>query len=330
MSITNSLGLESRIKKGEKALFSKKGNKSLGDQIFSGLTFTAALVILLLMAGIFLSLVKESLPAIEKFGFFSFLFSAEWDPVQEIYGALVPMAGTAMITVISMGLAVPLALGIAIFLTELCPQFLRSAFSAAIELLAAIPSIIYGMWGLFTFAPIMGEYIEPFLQTVFGEIPLIGILFEGTPLGIDILTAGILLSIMITPFIASISRDTLSLTPQVLKESAYGLGATRWEVLRDVVIPNSRYGILGGIIIAIGRALGETMAVAFVLGNRHEIASSFFDATATITVTLANEFTEADSEIYLSSLFLLALILFASSFIILATAKYIVHRGRKK
>jgi phosphate transport system permease protein len=205
---------------------------------------------------------------------------------------------------------------------------LKSIFGTAIELLAAIPSIIYGMWGLFTFAPLMGEYVEPFLQQIFEPIPLIGHLFTGLPLGIDILTTSIILSIMITPFIASIVRDTFALTPVQLKESAYGIGATRWEVIKDLMIPYSKAGIYGSVIIAMGRALGETMAVAFVLGNKHAIATSLFDASATITVTLANEFTEADSDLYLSSLFYLALILLVMNFLLLAIAKTFLARRK--
>jgi phosphate transport system permease protein len=227
-------------------------------------------------------------------------------------------------------MAVPVALGIAVFITELCPAVLKPIFGTAIELLAAIPSIIYGMWGLFTFAPLMGEYVEPLLQRVFEPIPLIGQLFTGVPLGIDILTTSIILSIMIVPFIASIVRDTFDQTPVQLKESAYGIGATQWEVVKDVMIPHAKTGILGSIIIAMGRALGETMAVAFVLGNKHAIATSLFDASATITVTLANEFTEADSDLYMSSLFYLALILLTMNFIILALAKTFLARKRLK
>lgn len=301
----------------------------IGDKIFSGVTFSSAFLILVILIGTWISLFSESMESLSKFGFFEFMFTDEWNPVKEDFGAAVPLMGTLLTTVLALVIAIPVSLGIAIFITEICPNRLKSAISTAIELLAAIPSIIYGMWGLFTFAPIMGEYIEPTLQSMFGDIPFIGVLFEGTPLGIDLFTASIVLSIMITPFIASIARDTIVQTPTILRESAYGVGTTKWEVIRDVILPYSKFGIYGGVIIALGRALGETMAVAFVLGNRHEFASSLFDATATITVTLANEFTEADSDMYLSTLFSLALILFALNFIVLAAAKYIVHRGAK-
>lgn len=227
-------------------------------------------------------------------------------------------------------IAIPIAIGIAIFVTEVSPNFLKGPIGMAIELLAAIPSIIYGMWGLFTLAPLMATYIEPALQNSIGTLPLVGMLFQGTPMGIDLLTASIILSIMIIPFTASISRDSFNLTPAVVKESAYALGATKWEVVKDVVLPYSKLGVFGGIVLSMGRALGETMAVAFVLGNNHKIATSLLDAAATITVTLANEFTEADTDIYLSSLFYLALVLFVMSFITLAIAKLVLLRAEKR
>jgi phosphate transport system permease protein len=287
------------------------------------------MLVLIIIVSIFVSLFRESLPAIETFGFYHFVSSTTWDPGTEVFGAATTLYGTLVTTLLALVMAIPVSLGIAIFITELCPKTLKPIFGTAIELLAAIPSIIYGMWGLFTFAPLMGEYVEPFLQQVFEPIPLIGQLFRGLPLGIDILTTSIILSIMITPFIASIVRDTFALTPVQLKESAYGIGATRWEVIRDIMIPHSKAGIYGSVIIAMGRALGETMAVAFVLGNKHAIATSFFDASATITVTLANEFTEADSDLYLSSLFYLALILLAMNFLVLAVAKTFLARRRE-
>lgn len=300
------------------------------DNFFKWITFAGIVSVLLIVSGIFISLVFESNEAIAKFGVIKFLTTRTWDPVAEIFGSATMLTGTVVVTVLALIFAIPVAIGIAIFIVELCPQFLKGVFGTTIEMLASIPSIIYGMWGLFTIAPIMGNYIEPFLQKYLSPIPLLGKLFSGTPLGIDILTASLVLSIMLIPFIASITRDTLNLTPLVLKESAYGMGATKWEVIRDVMLPHSKFGIYGSIVIALGRALGETMAVAFVLGNNHKIPSSLFDAAATITVTLANEFTEADSDIYLSSLFYLALILFVSSFIILAFAKYMLRRASEK
>lgn len=299
------------------------------DKLFSGITFSAAFLVLAIIVSIFISLFRESLTAIDAFGFFGFISSTAWDPVRENFGAATTLYGTLITTLLALLMAVPVALGIAIFITELCPKFLKPIFGTAIELLAAIPSIIYGMWGLFTFAPLMSEYVEPLLQSIFEPIPIIGQLFTGVPLGIDILTTSIILSIMITPFISSIVRDTFALTPVQLKESAYGIGATRWEVIKDVIIPHAKTGIFGSIIIAMGRALGETMAVAFVLGNKHAIATSLFDASATITVTLANEFTEADTDLYLSSLFYLALILLGMNFLLLAIAKTFLARKAK-
>ncbi len=300
------------------------------DVTFSIITGLASLSVLVFIIGILYVLFTESSPAIEKFGVLKFLTSTDWDPVRESFGAATSLYGTAIVTAISLIIAIPAAIGIAVFITEIAPDFLKSPIGIAIELLAAIPSIIYGMWGLFILAPIMTDYIEPALQSTLGHIPLIGILFEGTPMGIDLLTAGIILSIMIIPFTASISRDAFNLTPEIVKESAYALGATKWEVVKNVVIPYSKLGVFGGIVLSLGRALGETMAVAFVLGNNHQITTSLLDAAATITVTLANEFPEADSDIYLASLFYLALILFVLSFITLAIAKFFLLRAERR
>ncbi|MFA4909815.1 MAG: phosphate ABC transporter permease subunit PstC [Desulfobacteria bacterium] len=300
------------------------------DIIFSSITAVASLSVLLLILGILYVLIMESYPSIEKFGFLRFITSTDWNPVKGSFGAATNLFGTAITTVLSILIAVPVAIGIAIFVTEIAPNFLKGPIGAAIELLAAIPSIIYGMWGLFTLAPIMANYIEPALQKSIGSLPLVGVLFEGTPMGIDLLTASVILSIMIIPFTASISRDAFNLTPAVIKESAYALGATKWEVVKDIVIPYSKVGVFGGVVLSLGRALGETMAVAFVLGNNHQITKSLFDAAATITVTLANEFTEADTDIYLSSLFYLALLLFVMSFIILALAKFFILKAERK
>jgi phosphate transport system permease protein len=250
--------------------------------------------------------------------------------VRETFGAATTLYGTLVTTVLSLIIAIPVAIGIAVFVTEIAPNFVKGPIGVAIELLAAIPSIIYGMWGLFTLAPIMSTYVEPVLQQTLGTLPLFSALFEGTPMGIDLLTASIILSIMIIPFTASISRDSFNLTPEVVKESAYALGATKWEVVKNIVIPYSKLGVFGGIVLSMGRAIGETMAVAFVLGNNHQITSSLLDAAATITVSLANEFSEADSDIYLSSLFYLALVLFVLSFITLAIAKILLIRAERK
>ncbi|MGW8272181.1 MAG: phosphate ABC transporter permease subunit PstC [Thermodesulfovibrionales bacterium] len=300
------------------------------DLSFSLVTAVASLSVIVIVAGILIVLVRESSLSLRTFGAIRFLFSTAWDPVTGTFGAATAIYGTLVTTILSLLIALPTAIGIAIFITEVAPNFLKGPFGMAIELLAAIPSIIYGMWGLFTLAPLMADHVEPLLQKTLGPIPGVGILFEGTPLGIDLLTASVILSIMIIPFTASISRDAFNLTPPVVKESAYALGATRWEVVKNIVIPYSKLGVFGGATLSLGRALGETMAVAFVLGNNHQITSSLLDAASTITVTLANEFTEADSDLYLSSLFHLALVLFALSFVILAVAKLFLLRAGQR
>jgi phosphate transport system permease protein len=300
------------------------------DFAFSLLTGLASLSIILIIIGIFWILIRESSLAINRFGIVHFLTSTDWNPVKELFGAATNIYGTFITTSLALIIAVPVALGIAVFVTEVAPNFLRGPIGIAIELLAAIPSIIYGMWGLFTLAPIMSKHIEPWLQGTLGKIPLLEVLFRGTPLGIDILTASVVLSIMIVPFTASIARDSFNLTPSIVKESAYAVGATQWEVVKNVVFPYSKLGVFGGVVLSLGRALGETMAVAFVLGNNHKIATSLFDAAATITVTLANEFTEADNDVYLSSLFYLALVLFVLSFITLAIAKLFLLKAERK
>ena len=304
--------------------------QNIADLLFSGLTGIAAFTVIVLILGVLATLLWESWPAIRRFGFFDFLFTVQWDPVKQVFGAASTVYGTMVTTLLALLIAIPTAVGIAIFVTEIAPNFLKGPIGAAIELLAAIPSIIYGMWGLFTLAPLMAKYIEPFLKRTLGTIPVLEVLFRGTPMGIDLLTASVILAIMIIPFTASISRDAFNLTPPVVKESAYAMGATRWEVVKDVVLPYSKLGVFGGMALSLGRALGETMAVAFVLGNSHKIATSLFDAASTITVTLANEFAEADSDLYLSSLYYLALVLFGLSFITLATAKIFLLRAEKK
>ncbi len=300
------------------------------DLFFSSLTAVASFSVVFFVIGIITVLVVESWPAIGKFGLIDFLFSTAWNPVKGIFGAATAVYGTFVTTALALLFAIPTAVGIAIFLTEIAPNFLKGPIGVAIELLAAIPSIIYGMWGLFTLAPIMSRYVEPALQNTIGKLPFVGMLFQGTPLGIDLLTASVILAIMIVPFTASIARDSFNLTPSVVKESAYAIGATKWEVVKNVVLPYSKLGVFGGVALSLGRALGETMAVAFVLGNNHKIATSLFDAASTITVSLANEFTEADSDLYLSSLYYLALVLFAMSFIILAVAKFFLLRAERK
>jgi phosphate transport system permease protein len=300
------------------------------DMVFASVTGIASFTVILFIIGILYVLIAESSLAIRQFGIIKFLTSTEWNPVKESFGALTNIYGTILTTLLSMVFAIPVAIGIAIFVTEISPNILKGPIGIAIELLAAIPSIIYGMWGLFTLSPIMGNYIEPFLKKITSGLPFISILFQGTPMGIDILTASVILSIMIIPFTASIARDSFNLTPSVVKESAYAIGATQWEVVKNVVIPYSKLGVFGGIVLSLGRALGETMAVAFVLGNNHRITTSLLDAAATITVTLANEFAEADTDLYLSSLFYLALVLFVMSFVTLAIAKFFLLKAERK
>ena len=276
-------------------------------------------------------LIYESLPAIKKFGLFDFLTGTTWDPVAEVFGALPALLGTLLITFLASAIALPVSVGIAMFISELSPKKLKPAFSTAVELLGAIPSIIYGMWGLFVIAPLMADYVEPFLQETLGRIPFVGKLFEGAPTGVDALTASFVLSVMIIPFMSAIVKDAFEMTPELLKEAGYGLGATKWEVVKNVVIPYTLPGIVGGMVLSVGRALGETMAVAFLTGNVHQIPTSLLEPLTTITVSIANEFTEADSDTYLASLYYLALILFVLSFGLLMLAKfYLLERLGKR
>jgi len=279
---------------------------------------------------IFFILLYESRLAIKHFGIVHFLTSTDWDPVKESFGALPMIAGTLISTFIAILISAPVSIGIAIFVTEIAPRWLKGIVVSAIELLAAIPSIIYGMWGFLILAGVMRNKVEPFLQKIFGPIPIIGKFFAGTPTGVDVLTTSLVLSIMIIPFMASVVKDAFNLVPGVMKESAYGLGATKWEVIKDVVIPYTASGIAGGLILSTGRALGETMAVTFLAGNVPQVPTSLLQPFTTITVALANQFTEADTPLYLSSLFYLSLFLFAISFIILIIAKLMVLRIEKK
>jgi phosphate transport system permease protein len=304
--------------------------KNVPELLFYSLTAVASFTVIIFIIGIIAVLFKESSLAIGKFGLVDFLTSTAWNPVTGMFGAATTIYGTFLTTALALLFAIPTAIGIAIFVTEIAPNLLKGPIGIAIELLAAIPSIIYGMWGLFTLAPIMSKYIEPALQGSIGKLPFIAFLFKGTPMGIDLLTASVILAIMIIPFTASIARDAFNLTPSVVKESAYAIGATQWEVVKNVVLPYSKLGVFGGAALSLGRALGETMAVAFVLGNNHKIATSLFDAASTITVSLANEFTEADSALYLSSLYYLALVLFVMSFIILAISKFFLLKAERK
>ena len=295
------------------------------EPYFVWLTRACAIVVMVLLAGIFFVLMVDSLPALRKFGL-GFFVSTAWNPVKELFGALAPVCGTLISSAIAMLIGVPLALGIALFLNELCPFRLRPILTVTIELLAAIPSIIYGMWGLFVFAPFMAAHVQPLLIGWLGPLPLMGALFQGPPFGIGMLTAGLILGVMVLPFIASISRQVFATTPPVLREAAYGVGANTWEVSFHVLIPYARTGLLGGIMLGLGRALGETMAVTFVIGNAHRIAVSLLSPGTTISATLANEFTEAVGDIYLSSLLALGLILFLITFAVLFLARYMLGR----
>jgi phosphate transport system permease protein len=300
-----------------------------GDFIFRFLTFFFALLVLLILGGVIVALVDGSVPALRRFGI-AFLYTDVWNPVTEHFGALAPIFGTLVTSAIAMAVGVPVAFGIAMFITEVCPIWLKRPLATMIELLAAIPSIIYGIWGLFVFAPFVQQYIQPAIIGTLGQIPGIGLLFAGPPLGIGVLTAGFILAIMVLPFISSIMRDVFETVPPMLKESAYGLGATRTEVVLQVVLPYTRIGVVGGIMLGLGRALGETMAVTFVIGNAHRISASILQPGTTISASLANEFTEAVGDLYLSSLVALGLILFVITFTVLAFAKLMLLRLQKR
>ncbi|MBZ9735515.1 MULTISPECIES: phosphate ABC transporter permease subunit PstC [unclassified Mesorhizobium] len=295
------------------------------DMVFRTATRLSAILVLVLLGGVAISLVAGSWEALSKFGF-SFLTTESWNPVTENFGALAPIYGTIVTSAIAILIAVPIGIGIAIFLTELCPRPLRRPIGIAVELLAGIPSIIYGIWGLFVFAPFLQTTVQPFIISLFHGIPGLSSLFAGPPYGIGLLTSSLILAIMVLPFITSITKDVFDTVPAVLKESAYGIGCTTWEVTRRVTIPYTRIGIMGGVMLGLGRALGETMAVTFVIGNAHRISASLFAPGTTISATIANEFTEADGNLYTSSLVSLGLILFIITFIILALARYMLLR----
>lgn len=305
--------------------------RRLGDVAFANLTRACAALTLLLLAGIVASLVVGAWPAIQRFGL-AFLWSGEWNPPMDRFGALIPVYGTLVTSAVALVVAVPVSFGIALFLTELSPVWLRQPLGTAIELLAAIPSIVYGMWGLLVFAPVFSRYWQPALAATLGRLPLVGELFSGPPLGIGLLAAGIILAIMIIPFVASVMRDVFATTPPMLKESAYGLGCTTWEVVWHVVLPHTRAGVIGGIMLGLGRALGETMAVTFLIGNMNVLTGfSLFLPGNSIASSLANEFAEAESELYTASLIELGLILFVITFIVLTLSKLLLMRlGRQE
>ena len=302
----------------------------MADRIFGWLAKGSAYFTLIVLIGILVSLTISAWPAIDKYGL-GFLASTTWDPVKEEFGGLVMIYGTLMTSFIALLIAVPVSFGIAIFLTELAPAWLKRPLGTAIELLAAIPSIVYGMWGLLVFGPILATYVQQPLQGLFSDVPYLGALFSGPPVGIGILSAGIILAIMIIPFIAAVMRDVFEVTPTLLKESAYGLGATTWEVVSTVVLPYTKAGVIGGIMLGLGRAIGETMAITFVIGNFNQLDSlSLFQAANSITSALANEFAEAAEGLHQASLMYLGLVLFFITFVVLTLSKILLAQLKKK
>jgi phosphate transport system permease protein len=301
------------------------GRLQVSDKAFFQITRASAWFVLALLGAIIVSLIIGAWPALSKFGF-SFLVTQSWNPVTENFGALAPIYGTVVTSLIAMLIAVPIGLLITLFLTEICPMWLRNPISIAIELLAGIPSIIYGIWGLFVFAPFLQRTLQPFLIDVFGPIPVLNTLFAGPPYGIGVLTSSLILAIMVLPFITSISRNVFEAVPTVLKEAAYGLGFTTWEVVRYVVLPYARVGVIGGVMLGLGRALGETMAVTFIIGNSHGFPKSLFDSGSTIASTIANEFTEATTPMHTAALVALGLVLFVITFAVLGLARLMLRR----
>jgi phosphate transport system permease protein len=302
----------------------------MADRIFGWLAKGSAYFTLIMLMGILVSLTISAWPAIEKYGL-GFLVNSTWDPVKEEFGGLVMIYGTLMTSFIALLIAVPVSFGIAVFLTELAPAWLRRPLGTAIELLAAIPSIVYGMWGLLVFGPILSTYVQQPLQSLFSGVPYLGALVSGPPVGIGILSAGIILAIMIIPFIASVMRDVFEVTPTLLRESAYGLGATTWEVVSKVVLPYTKAGVVGGIMLGLGRAIGETMAITFVIGNFNQLDSlSLFQAANSITSALANEFAEAAEGLHQAALMYLGLVLFFITFVVLTLSKVLLAQLKKK
>jgi phosphate transport system permease protein len=301
----------------------------LQDLAFHQVTMLFAAIVLAALVGILISLGQQASPAFKEFGW-GFLWGNVWSVPDEKFGARIAIYGTLVTSFIALLFAVPISFGIALFLTETCPAWLRRPLGTAIELLAGVPSIVYGIWGLFIFAPLFADHVQPFLQVTLGSLPVIGSLFAGPPIGIGILTAGIVLSLMVIPFIASVMRDVFETVPPVLKESAYGVGCTTWEVVWNIVLPYTRVGVIGGIMLGLGRALGETMAVTFVIGNSNRISGSLFSPGNSIASTLANEFGEADPGLHMASLFALGLLLFVITFFVLAVSRWLIHSGTRK
>ncbi len=301
----------------------------LQDMFFHQVTMVFAFIVLAALVGILISLAIEAMPVFREFGP-AFLWTNVWNVPEDQYGALSAIYGTVVTSIIALVIAVPVSFGIALFLTETCPAWLRRPLGTAIELLAGVPSIIYGIWGLFIFAPLFAEHVQPYLQELVGDTPIISGWFAGPPIGVGILTAGIVLSLMVIPFVASVMRDVFETVPPQLKESAYGVGCTTWEVVTNIVLPYTRVGVIGGIMLGLGRALGETMAVTFVIGNANRIVGSLFAPGTSIASTLANEFGEADPGLHISSLFALGLVLFVITFIVLAISQWLIKRGIAK
>lgn len=301
----------------------------LQDRLFQSVTMVFALIVLASLVGILVSLAIEAMPSLKQFGP-GFLWTEIWSVPDDEYGALISTYGTVVTSMIALIIAVPVSFGIALFLTETCPVWLRRPLGTAIELLAGVPSIIYGIWGLFIFAPLFATHIQPRLQAALGDVPIIGGWFAGPPIGVGILTAGIVLSLMVIPFIASVMHDVFETVPPILKESAYGVGCTTWEVVWNIVLPYTRVGVIGGIMLGLGRALGETMAVTFVIGNANRITGSLFSPGTSIASTLANEFGEADPGLHISSLFALGLVLFVITFIVLGVSRWLIQRSVAK
>ena len=327
-SLNHSVGLSGRVMTPPlKPKVARSG--PMADRIFGWVAKGAAVFTLIILIAILVSLTVSAWPAIDKFGL-GFLTSTTWDPVKEEFGGLVMIYGTVMTSLIALLIAVPVSFGIALFLTELSPAWLKRPLGTAIELLAAVPSIVYGMWGLLVFSPVLSTYVQQPLQKAFGDVPFLGTLFSGAPVGIGILSAGIILAIMIIPFIASVMRDVFEVTPILLKESAYALGSTTWEVVSKVVLPYTRAGVIGGIMLGLGRAIGETMAITFVIGNFNQLDSvSLFQAANSITSALANEFAEAGEGLHQGALMYLGLVLFFITFVVLALSKILLAQLKK-
>lgn len=310
---------------GQSGLAARMRWQAVQDFLFRQTTLLCSLFVLMLLVAIIVSLAVGAAPAVRAFGA-NFLVSSEWDPVRNVYGGLNAISGTLVTSFIALVIGIPVSFGIAVFLTELCPARLRRPLGTAVELLAGVPSIIYGMWGLFVFAPMFADTIQPALTATLGRIPGIGGLFEGPPMGIGMLSAGLILSVMVIPFIASVMRDVFEVVPAVLRESAYAVGATTWEVVWNVVLPYTKAGVIGAIMLGLGRALGETMAVTFVIGNAQRMDLSLFAPGTSIASTLANEFAEAHDELHVASLIALGLVLFAITVVVLAAAKLLLLR----